>query len=110
LLVWPGRQSTFDSFHGEDTVIGRSAARWGRFGEVLVQPGLGRSDLTIDTVRRYGLDPEMSAGPAPGSAAPRVFRIVSRNTVAPEGQRVVERVRDAWGREWAVVLARRVSS
>lgn len=109
-LVWPGRRATFDSFRGEDTVIGRAAARWGRYGKVEVQPGLGRSDLTIDTVRRYTLDPETPARLAPGSRGSRVFRIVARNTPAPEGERIVERVQDAWGREWAVVLARRVSS
>jgi len=110
LRTWPGRQSTFDSFHGEDTVIGRAAARWGHYGEISVHPGLGRSDLTIDTVRRYGLDPETPARPAPGSGPPRAFRIVGRNTIAPDGERVVERVRDPWGREWAVVLAHRVPS
>src|SRR5262249_14699009 len=109
-LIWPERRATFDSFRGEDTVIGRAAARWNRYGEVTREPGLGRSGLTIDTVRRYALDPEVPASTASGSAGRRAFRVVARNTDAPEGERIVERVRDAWGREWAVVLARRVSS
>jgi hypothetical protein len=107
LLLWPARRATFDSFHGEDTLIGRAAARWQRQGPVAVQPGLGRSDLTIETVRRYRLDPE--AGPAPaerGAGAAKTFRIVAPAVAPGAGERPVERVDDAWGRPWAVVLGR----
>jgi hypothetical protein len=109
LLDWPGRQATFDSFHGEDTLIGRAAARWDAFGRVEVARGLGRNDTTIDTVRRYRLDPDppsTPAAPVPASSL-RSFRVASPRTEACDTERAVERVRDPWGREWAVVLARR---
>jgi len=108
LVLWPARRATFDSFHGEDTLIGRAAARWERYGSVRVEPGLGRSDLTIDTVRRYRLDPapedakEGAAGPAAKS-----FRVGRPGGPTEPGERAVERVQDAWGRQWAVVLGRR---
>jgi hypothetical protein len=103
LVAWPERRATFDSFHGEDTLIGRAAARWETYGTVAVDPGLGRSDLTIDTVRRYRLDPRrflaararLRASSASRGQAPRV-----------RAGRVVG-VRDAWGRDSAIVVARR---
>ncbi len=111
LLLWPARRATFDSFHGEDTLIGRTAARWERQGPVAVAPDLGRSDLTIETVRRYRLDP--AAGPAPleGSVRPaKRFRIVEPRVRPEIGEREVERVDDAWGRSWAVVLGRKAGA
>jgi hypothetical protein len=115
LLRWPEERSTFDSYHGEDTLIGRAAARWERYGTVTIDAGLGRSDMTIDTVRRYRLDPNRQASPAPaasrrGAGGVRIVRRfhVGRPTSAPaSGERTVERVRDGWGREWAVVFGRR---
>lgn len=108
LLEWPRRMATFDSFRGEDTLIGQAAARWERYGAVAVTPGLGRSDLTIETVRRYRLDPDgRSAGGAAAGRGTRVFRVMARGSEASGPERVVERVRDPWGREWAVVLASR---
>jgi hypothetical protein len=109
LLRWPGERSTFDGYHGEDTLIGRAAARWERYGTVTIDPALGRSDMTIDTVRRYRLDPDRQPSPAP-AALPRGGRRfhVGRPTSAPAyGERPVERIRDGWGREWAVVFGRR---
>ncbi len=106
LVDWPSRRATFDSFHGEDTLVGRAAARWGRYGAVAVAPGLGRSDTTIATVERYRLDTTPEPPPV-AEAIPRSFRIVSPDAAPLEGERPVERVRDAWGRERAVVLGRR---
>jgi hypothetical protein len=103
LADWPARRATFDSFHGEDTLIGRAAARWGAYGAVSVAPGLGRSDMTIATVARYRLDVATPPPPVPARAA-RSFRIVAAGTPPSEGERAVERVRDAWGRDRAVVL------
>jgi hypothetical protein len=105
---WPARRATFDSFRGEDTLIGAAAARWDRYGSVSVASGLGRSDATIETVRRYGLWPDAGRRGAPPAGAPgRTFQIVK---LAPSGVagagRVVERIRDVFGREWAVVLGR----
>ena len=117
---WPSRRATFDSFRGEDTLIGSAAARWDRYGAVSVAPGLGRSDATIETVRRWGLWPDRSTAPDPSGPRTRSFRIAksdagieraepSSERVEPAGERerVVERVRDGFGREWAVVLGRR---
>ncbi len=107
--LWPSRRATFDSFHGEDTLLGTAAARWEALGAIAVAPGLGRSDLTIDTVRRYrlGAGGEPSARPdrAPGPA--RRFRIEAPSAAPSAGERAVERVRDGWGRSWGVVLGRR---
>ncbi len=106
LADWPARRATFDSFHGEDTLIGRAAARWSAYGGVSVAPGLGRSDATIATVARYRLDVSAPPSPFPATTA-RSFRIVAAGTPPSEGERGVERVRDAWGRERALVLGRR---
>ena len=107
LADWPALRSTFDSFHGEDTLIGRAAARWSGYGGVSVAPGLGRSDMTIATVARYRLDVVAPASPVPARAVPRSFRIAAAGTPPAEGERAVERVRDAWGRDRAVVLGSR---
>jgi hypothetical protein len=110
-VEWPALRVTFDSFRGEDTLIGRAAARWDPYGAVAVEPGLGRSDLTIDTVRRYRLDSARAlaaGGPSSGSAlaaAERRIRVAAPTSPPRPGERLVERVRDAWGREWAVILA-----
>ena len=130
---WPSRRATFDSFRGEDTLIGAAAARWDRYGAVSVATGLGRSDATIETVRRYGLWPDaVREEPPANGAPPRSFRIVrsadggagpatatgeperveppgEHERVEPQGERerIVERIRDGFGREWAVVLGRR---
>ncbi|HEX9304139.1 MAG TPA: hypothetical protein VGA31_06785 [Thermoanaerobaculia bacterium] len=116
LLRWPSERSTFDGYHGEDTLIGRAAARWESSGSVLVQPGLGRSQATIDTVRRYRLDPDRESAPdsapRPGRRSapplPKRFRVAAPGTPPGREERLVERVRDGWGREWAVVFGRAV--
>ena len=108
LLVWPERRSTFEGFWGGDTLIGRAAARWEAYGSVRVERGLGYSDPTIDTVRRYRLDPNPGPMPAGGDRS-RAFLLASpKRTTGPE-ERVVERIRDASGREVAIVVARRGS-
>lgn len=110
LLRWPESRSTFDAFHGEDTMVGRAAARWERYGIVRVAPGLGRSDLTIDTVRRYRLDPDRDrfGGGLPELVSTtrmtRLFRIATPRALPEKRERIVERIRDGWGRDWAVVI------
>jgi hypothetical protein len=72
--------------------------------------------MTIDTVRRYRLDPAgedrlLTSALARGRVRPlsqRAFRVVRPGTSAPNGERVVERVQDGWRREWALVLGRAV--
>ncbi|MGH9368357.1 MAG: hypothetical protein ACRD3M_11850, partial [Thermoanaerobaculia bacterium] len=104
LLDWPTRRETFDGFHGQDTLIGRAAARWAERGTVSIQPGLGHSDVLIRAVSTYrlGAHPRTAGSGRP----PRRFRVVSPAAPPAPGERVVERVRDGWGREWAVVLGR----
>ena len=86
-----------------------AAARWERYGSVTVATGLGRSDLTIETVRRYRLSPDRGTGPSERAAPDfrgRRFRIAPAASAPDAGERTVERVRDAWGREWALVFGR----
>jgi hypothetical protein len=109
LLEWPARQATFDGFNGEDTLIGQAAARWSRFGTVEVAPGLGRSNTTIETVRRYALDFDPAPAAAAFSSGNRVVRIAAPGARPAPSERVVECVDDAWGRRWAVVMARRTA-
>ena len=74
LIVWPERRETFDSFHGQDTWIGRAAARWEAYGPLVIEAGVGHSTLAFDAVR--ALPPR--SGPA--RARPRAG---SRRTRAP---------------------------
>jgi len=76
---------------------------------VSVAPGLGRSDATIETVRRYGLWPEAVGASDPAGPRTRTLRIVKTRDAREPGERVVESVRDAFGREWAVVVGQRAS-
>ncbi len=105
LLVWPERPETFDGFHGQDTLVGRAAARWERYGAVEIEAGAFHSREAVDAVRRYRLDPEAKDAPLPGRPAQGRFRIARRPGLLP-GERAVERVRDDWGRDWAAVVAR----
>ncbi len=105
LLVWPARLETFEGFHGQDTLIARAALRWERYGTVTVAPGIGHSEITIGGIRRYRLGPDLAPEASPARRG-RIFRIEKPGTAAGEGERLVERVGDAWGKEWAVVLGR----
>jgi hypothetical protein len=104
LLRWPAHPETFRGFHAEDTLLGRAAARWDRYGPVEMEERLGHSPLAFGAVRRYGLDPHRSE--VPGPARLRV-RIAGPDAARDPNERLVERVVDPWGRVWAVVLARR---
>ncbi len=104
LLVWPHGRETFDGFHGQDTLIARTALRWEPYGPVTISPVLGQSAITIGEIRRYRLDPDLSRQQPLRDR--RNFRIVPAATPLEPGERLVERVRDAWGRLWAEVLAR----
>jgi len=108
LLLWPERAETYVAFHGKDTGIGRAALRWDAYGPLEIEPGVGDSALTIGAVRAYALDPDHDARLGPGRARPLRSRIVRPGTAADpaQGERVVERVVDPWGREWARVLSR----
>ena len=105
LTRWPAHSETFRGFHGQDTLIGRAAARWSAYGEVALAPGLGRSPLAIEAVRRYRLDPDPVDPPALGAGLR--IRIAPPGAAAESGERIVERIVDPWGRSWAVVYARK---
>jgi len=114
ILRWSQAESTFRSFYGQDTLIGRAAARWDRFGTVHLEHGLGHSPDaaavgTVENVRRFRLDPdERRRTPLLGisSGARREFRVVPPTTVPAPGERPVERVQDGWGKTWALVFGR----
>jgi hypothetical protein len=108
LVDWPRRRETFEGFHGQDTVLARTALAWERYGSVRMDPGLGHSPITLEGIRRYRLDPGFRESSRPGGR--RCFRIAAPETVPGAGERVVERVRDAWGRDLAVVLGARSCS
>ncbi len=111
LLRWPERPATFASFNGQDTLIGRAAARWETFGDVEVSPRVGVYAPVIGAVRRFRLDPDASAlVQVRPMRATRRFRIASPPAEPLSGERIVERVRDPSGREWGVVLGRSVDS
>jgi hypothetical protein len=105
VLVWTGARSTFDGFHGQDTLLARAALRWERYGTVDLDPTMPHSGITVRAIVRYRLDPSREAGgeaTRTGRAA-RSFRIVAPGSRRREGERLVERVTDPWGREWALV-------
>ena len=104
LILWPSHPETFRGFHAQDTLIGRAAARWSRYGEVEIARGLGHSPIAIEAVRKYDLDPDFVAGPPLRSQ--RRCRILPPGAAPEEGERIVERVVDPRGRPWAIVVAR----
>jgi hypothetical protein len=107
LLRWPERPETFGGFFGHDTLLGRAIARWERYGTVSVDPGVGYAQITLENVRRYRLDPDdAKLARVAGSTARREFRFVLPGAPAPPGARRVERVGDAWGREWGWVYGK----
>ncbi len=85
LVSWSEHPETFRGFHGEDTLIGRAAARWDRFGEVAIAGGLGHSPITIGAVRRHRLDPD--ALPEPPRRAPGASRVPSASCLRPSRTR-----------------------
>jgi hypothetical protein len=106
LVLWPLSEQTFDGFHGQDTLLARAALNWERYGDVTVSPDLGHSPITIEGIRRYRLEPDRNRPGPSGDGLPRSFRIVAPTAAARPGERMVERVRDSWGRDWAVVVGR----
>jgi hypothetical protein len=110
---WARDRGTFDGFHGQDTLVGRAALRWDRYGPVRVAADLPHDPVTVYVIRRYRLDTDrrVVADARPDfwveRPAPRSFRIEPPETVPVPGERAVERIRDGWGRDWAIVLARK---
>ena len=107
-MLFRSRPETFAGFFGQDTLLGRAMMRWDRFGSVSADPGLGYAPVTFETIRRYRLDPDGGklAGRAAASAE-RAFRVAAPGTPPRAGERRVERIADAWGRDWGWVYGRR---
>lgn len=112
-LRWGPALEASEGYQGRDNLVARAILRWQRYGRVERDPGLARilaneSNLYVDLLVRYGLDAGGSAPPAPSAAA--VARISRRFRMAPSGakpgpgERIVERLRDGTGRDWAVVF------
>jgi dolichyl-phosphate-mannose-protein mannosyltransferase len=114
LVTWAQGRAAFDGFGGEDTLLGRAACRWASYGRVELDPRVGHYELTIEGVRRYRLDPDRNTGSslATGFDARngRRFRIVPPGSPRREDERLVERIADAWGRQWGWVYGRTTGS
>jgi hypothetical protein len=111
LVVWGESRDTFDYFHGPDTLLARAAIRWSRYGPVEADLSLVHSAITYRAVREHRLDPEAKRWEPPGeeTSSGRLFRIVPPGSEPRLGERRVERLGDAWAREWGAVLGRRES-
>ena len=107
LGTWAGRRETFDSFSGADTLLGREAARWERVGSVAIEmpPSSARFMPMIQAVQRFRLDPD-DRTVAGLSRRPIAFRIVEPGFTPEPKERKVGTIRDGWGRDWGIVLAR----
>ncbi|HLN59097.1 MAG TPA: hypothetical protein VK416_11095 [Thermoanaerobaculia bacterium] len=112
-FAWARDRNTFDGFHGQDTLVGRAALRWDAYGPVRIAPGVPHDPVTIYVIRHYRLDTDerVVAGARPEFWVPRraarSFRIEPPETRPDADERIVERIRDGWGRPWAVVFGRR---
>lgn len=113
-LRWGESRDTFDAYVGRYTLFGRSALRWRREGSVVVEPRLLRSTIVIAAVLDFDLDPEyrraermFGASSRESGRAARCFRIGDRETKPRPGERPVEVIGDAWGRDYGIVLASR---
>ena len=111
LLRWPERPETFDGFHGQDTLIARAAVRWESLGAVALEAGVVHSAVTFDAIRDYRLDPDLiSDDRSVRDARSRAFRIASARTTRDSDERLVETIRDPWGKTWALVLGRKTKT
>jgi hypothetical protein len=110
IIRWAGSRTTFDDFWGQDTLLARAAARWDLYGTVDLDLSLGQNPLTMEGARKYRLDPwrRPSVVSREPKEAERKFRIVAPGTPPAAGEKLVERVGDAWGREWSWIYGRRV--
>jgi hypothetical protein len=105
---WDTEHEVYVHFVGQHTTVGRAAARWEAYGPVELEVSRLYAPLTIDVIRRHRIFPraEIPSDAPPGPRGPRRFRVSEPETRPRPGERVVERVRDPWGRDWAVVLGR----
>jgi hypothetical protein len=111
LIRWPEARETFAGFFGQDTLLGRSMARWASYGSVDLAPHLAHSTIAVEAIRRYGLDPDRSSHEGYLiREGERTFRIVGPKTEPAGADRLVEKISDPWGFPWAVVIGRKNST
>jgi len=105
---WDASHDAYVHFVGQHTTVGRAAARWEAYGPVKLEVSRLYAPLTIDVIRSHRIFPraDVPRDAPPGPRGPRRFRVSEPETTPRPGERVVERVRDPWGRDWAVVLGR----
>ncbi|MGH9368356.1 MAG: hypothetical protein ACRD3M_11845 [Thermoanaerobaculia bacterium] len=107
LLLWDRERPMYVGLVGQHTSVGWAAARWERYGEVRLEPSPLYGLPTVETIRRHRILPRREAAAAPPRGSrERVFRICPPGTSPGAGERAVERVRDGWGKEWAVIYGR----
>ena len=79
LVLWADLKPTFDRFIGQETLVGRAAMRWDRYGQVRLEFAGLYSPLVVDTIRRLRVAPRaeiIRPDPAEGRAR-RVFRFLA---------------------------------
>ncbi len=109
LFRWDLQRGMYTDFVGQHTTVGRAAARWDLYGAVRLEKSALYGLAAPDAIRRYRvLERREASRPAPAGARDRSFRIASPGTLPAGDERVVEQVRDGWGKTWAVVLGKRL--
>jgi hypothetical protein len=106
LLIWPANRATFDGFGGGDTLIGQAASRWDHYGTLRIEASVGGSLMTCESVRSSRIDPYGMSDLRPAKPFAMSIRIVGPAIHPNDPERVVERIRDDWGREYGQVLAK----
>jgi hypothetical protein len=112
LDLWDADRSVYVDLVGQHTTVGRAAVRWQAYGALTLERSPEYARLTPEIVRRYRVVPrrDLRPDPPPGPRGPRAFRLCAPETPRRSDERVVERVRDAWGTDWAVVYGRRAAA
>jgi len=117
-LRWGPMLEVSEGYQGRDNLLARAAQRWQRYGWVSVDPGLSSVlangiPVYLDALVRYQLAGGGSRPSGPGAEAgtqsKRRFRLALVGTLPSASERLVERVRDGNGKEWALVFGGRDS-
>jgi hypothetical protein len=111
LLRWADSPRIFREFEGEHTLFGRAMLRWERYGRVWIDRDLGHSPMTIQAIHDFRLDPDeprqravfFSSRTRDPRDGERCFQILPPQASGNAAARLVERIRDPGGKEWALV-------
>ena len=113
-LRWGPMLETSEGYQGRDNLIARAVLRWMSYGRVEVDPRLtgvlaGGTTVFLEALVRYRMGGGGSPAPADGAGprSRRIFRVAPASTPPAPQERVLERVRDGTGKEFALVLGRR---